>query len=223
MSADDAIRTVLRQYDEDFNDKGTVWRVQGTAVISHKALERIAAKAGIKYASPTIIRAERDEAVLLVSGTLGDRMEWSIGEALVNVNYRVSGKQAGYVWAMAEKRAKDRVILKLVSLHGLAFSEEEADEFKGGDRQQASTPATPSPQGGNGTPFDDDTAAVDYAASVFRKIATSHDPIALKTWWGSPKEKQARRDFGLTIEDVKEMKDALMARLMALGDERQAA
>jgi hypothetical protein len=130
MSADDQLRKVLREYDEDFNDKGTVWRVQGTAVISHKALERIAAKAGIKYASPTIIRAERDEAVLLVSGTLGDRMEWSIGEALVNVNYRVSGKQAGYVWAMAEKRAKDRVILKLVSLHGLAYSEEEADEFK---------------------------------------------------------------------------------------------
>lgn len=136
MSADDAILAVLETYGENFNDKGTVWRVQGTAVISHKALERIAAKAGIKYASPTIIRAERDEAVLLVSGTLGDRMEWSIGEALVNVNYRVSGKQAGYVWAMAEKRAKDRVILKLVSLHGLAYSEEEADEFKGREPQQ---------------------------------------------------------------------------------------
>lgn len=133
MSADDAIRSVLKEYGENFNDKGTVWRVQGTAVISHKALERIAAKAGIKYALPTIIRSERDEAVLLVSGTLGDRLEWSIGEALVNVNYRVSGKQAGYVWAMAEKRAKDRVILKLVSLHGLAYSEEEADDFKRGN------------------------------------------------------------------------------------------
>ena len=59
-----------------------------------------------------------------------ERAEWSIGEALVGVNYRVSGKQAAYVYAMAEKRAKDRVILKLIELHGLVYSEEEADEFK---------------------------------------------------------------------------------------------
>ena len=53
-----------------------------------------------------------------------------MAEALVNVNYRVSGRQAAYVYALAEKRAKDRVILKLVGLHGLPSSEEEADEFK---------------------------------------------------------------------------------------------
>jgi hypothetical protein len=33
---------------------------------------------------------------------------------------------------MAEKRAKDRVILKLIELHGYVYSEEEADEFKQG-------------------------------------------------------------------------------------------
>jgi hypothetical protein len=31
---------------------------------------------------------------------------------------------------MAEKRAKDRVILKLVGLHGYVYSEDEADDFK---------------------------------------------------------------------------------------------
>ena len=31
---------------------------------------------------------------------------------------------------MAEKRAKDRVILKLAGIHGYIYSEEEADEFK---------------------------------------------------------------------------------------------
>lgn len=129
MSADNTIRDILQRYDERPGE-GTTWKVQSATVITHKALERIAAKAGIKYDLPTIIRAERDEAVIMVSGTLGDRAEWSIGEALVNVNYRVTGKQAGYVYAMAEKRAKDRVILKLVGLHGLLYSEEEADEFK---------------------------------------------------------------------------------------------
>ena len=37
--------------------------------------------------------------------------------------------------AMAEKRAKDRVILKLLSGHGSLYSEAEADEFSEGRRQ----------------------------------------------------------------------------------------
>ncbi|MDP4004285.1 trna delta -isopentenylpyrophosphate transferase [Methylobacterium sp. NEAU K] len=137
-TADKQIADILVRYGEPFG--GNVWRVQGTAVIYHKTLERIAAQAGIVFEPPTLIRAERDEAVILVTGRLpgtksgakaaADRVEWSLGEALVNVNYRVSGKQAAYVYAMAEKRGKDRVILKLIELHGLVYSEEEADEFR---------------------------------------------------------------------------------------------
>ena len=55
---------------------------------------------------------------------MGERAEWSIGEALVDVNYHVSGSEAAYVYAMAEKRAKNRVILKLIGLQDLASSEE---------------------------------------------------------------------------------------------------
>ena len=135
-TADKQIADILVRYGEPFG--GNVWRVQGTAVIYHKTLERIAAQARITFDPPTLVRAERDEAVILVTGRFPDaatgtgRVEWSIGEALINVNYRVSGKQAGYVYAMAEKRAKDRVILKLLELHGLVYSEEEADEFRQG-------------------------------------------------------------------------------------------
>src|SRR3954447_12564650 len=127
-TADQQIADILAKYGEPL--AGNIWRVQGQAVIYHKALERIAAQAGIAFAPPTLLRAERDEAVVLVTGSMGERTEWSIGEAFVNVNYRVSGRQAAYVYAMAEKRAKDRVILKLVGLHGLLSSEEEADEPK---------------------------------------------------------------------------------------------
>src|SRR4051795_3736934 len=127
-TADQQIADILAKYGEPI--AGNIWRVQGQAVIYHKALERIAAQAGIAFSPPTILRAERDEAVILVTGSMGERTEWSIGEALVNVNYRVSGRQAAYVYAMAGKRAKDRVILKLVGLHGLLYSEEEADELK---------------------------------------------------------------------------------------------
>jgi len=88
------------------------------------------------------LRAERDEAVIQVTGRMGDRVEWSIGEALIGVNYRVSGKQAAYVYAMAEKRAKDRVILKLTGIHGLVYSE---DEMSGEDRAPAPIASAPTP------------------------------------------------------------------------------
>src|SRR5215207_6669247 len=129
-TTDKKIAEALAKFGEPM--AGNVWRVQGTVVIYHKTLERIAAQAQIQFETPTIVRAERDEAVILVTGRMGDRVEWSIGEALVGINYRVSGKQAAYVYAMAEKRAKDRVILKLIELHGYVYSEEEADEFKQG-------------------------------------------------------------------------------------------
>jgi len=129
-TTDKKISEVLAKFGEPM--AGNVWRVQGTAVVYHKTLERIAAQAKIVFDEPKIIRAERDEAVIQVTGRMGDRVEWSIGEALIGVNYRVSGKQAAYVYAMAEKRAKDRVILKLIELHGYVYSEEEADEFKQG-------------------------------------------------------------------------------------------
>jgi hypothetical protein len=140
MSSEAQIKEILERYGE--NPRDATWKVQCQTVIYHKALERIAAKADIWFDAPTIVRAERDEAVVLVTGYIGEvnegqrvRREWSIGEALVTDgtapgNYRVSGRQAAYPYAMAEKRAKDRVILKLIGLHGLLYSEEEADEFK---------------------------------------------------------------------------------------------
>jgi hypothetical protein len=143
------VMKILAAYGEQ--DRSNIWQVQGTTVIKHSCLERVAAKADIAFMPPTVLRAEREEAVILVTGTMKDRSEWSIGEALVNVNYRVSGKQAAYVYAMAEKRAKDRVILKLIGLHGMAYSEEEADEFQARAQREpkaetkAPEPAEPPP------------------------------------------------------------------------------
>jgi hypothetical protein len=146
--ADARIGEILSRYGEPF--AGNVWRVQGTAVLYHKTLERIAAQAKITFDPPTIIRAERDEAVVLVIGRMGERVEWSFGEALIGSNYRVSGRQAAYVWAMSEKRAKDRVILKLIELSGLVYSEDESDDFK---QANADKPAAPSREAsGDGDP-----------------------------------------------------------------------
>ena len=109
------------------------WDCHGTWVVYHRVLEAIAAKAGIEFAQPHIIEADGANgiAALAVTGTLEGKITWSIGEASPKNN------KNAYCWAMAEKRAKDRVILKLIGLHGLAYSEEEADDFKasgGGNR-----------------------------------------------------------------------------------------
>ena len=113
-----------------------IWQVHGTSwVIKHKALERVAAEKGVRFSMPTLI--ENDSAagvaVLCVEGKLGDRVEWSIGEAAPKNN------KNAYPYAMAEKRAKDRVILKLLNTHGVLYSEAEADEFAG--KTEAGKPA----------------------------------------------------------------------------------
>jgi hypothetical protein len=69
--------------------------------------------------------AQERICVLCVTGRLGDKVEWSIGEAMP-INIDRGKNQQSYPYAMAEKRAKDRVIIKLVGLYG-AYSQDEAD------------------------------------------------------------------------------------------------
>ncbi|HEV2557377.1 MAG TPA: trna delta -isopentenylpyrophosphate transferase [Microvirga sp.] len=207
-TTDKKIEEVLSKFGEPM--AGNVWRVQGTPVIYHKALERIAAHAKIHFDTPTIVRAERDEAVVLVTGRMGDRAEWSIGEALIGVNYRVSGKQAAYVWAMAEKRAKDRVILKLIELHGLVYSEEEADEFKRSSPTSASS--STSPQDEEADLATSDGAIEDELKAKIRRAKTINSVTDL----------MLHEDTQRTLNDLPEsvrnsVRDAAKARLVELG------
>ena len=118
-----AVMVVLKEFGLD---SSAVWNCHGTPVILHKALERVADKAGIRFDPPVIVEtnAEKKIAVISVTGTRGDNTAWSFGEAMPSNN------KNAYPFAMAEKRAKDRVILKLIGLSGDAYSEEEADDFK---------------------------------------------------------------------------------------------
>jgi len=106
------------------NDAG--WNCHGTYVLLHKALEKVAVHKNIVFNEPTILECNSEKKIvsLLVTGTMGDKSEWSIGEA------SPSNNKNSYPYAMAEKRAKDRVILKLVGLHGDVYAEDEADSFK---------------------------------------------------------------------------------------------
>lgn len=132
---DNAIRELFRTHSVPLG-QSDVWKVQGkTTVIKHSALERLAAALKITWDAPREIIATMDEVVILARGVRQDGIaEWSYGEVKIvkkdgdGGNYMVKGKQPGYPWAMAEKRAKDRVIIKLAGLHG-AYSEEEAEDF----------------------------------------------------------------------------------------------
>lgn len=114
---------VLKEIGE--TSQTSTWDCHGTTVILHKALEKVAAHKGIIFDAPVVIESnvEKKMVVVLVTGRYGDKTEWSFGEA---APYNLKNN---YPFAMAEKRAKDRVILKLVGLHGDAYSETEADEF----------------------------------------------------------------------------------------------
>lgn len=207
-ASDKKISDVLARFGEPM--AGNVWRVQGTAVIYHKALERIAAQAQIQFDPPTLVRAERDEAVILVTGRMGDRVEWSIGEALVGTNYRVSGKQAAYVYAMAEKRAKDRVILKLVELHGLVYSEDEADEFRQ-SRPHQGEPGT----GPAETTVEVSQSASEIEAELKQKITKAKSINAVTDLMLHADTQSLLNDLPEGVRD--EVRDFAKARLVELG------
>jgi hypothetical protein len=125
-SLDPRIEAVRERYGLARDDFWELPQKKGTWVAKHAALEVAAVKANIRFDMPVIVEANGGEGVaaVCVQGEMEGRFEWSLGEASPKNN------KNAYPWAMAEKRAKDRVILKLIGIHGLIYSEEEADDFK---------------------------------------------------------------------------------------------
>jgi hypothetical protein len=118
---DPKITEKLKQYGFD---RSACWDCHGTWVIYHNVLEKIAAQEGIIFSKPDVICKEPTNVVIWYEGKLGNLTADSFGEANPKNN------KNAYPYAMAEKRAKDRVILKLVGFSGLVYSEEEAYDLK---------------------------------------------------------------------------------------------
>lgn len=136
---DPAVIEALRKYGYG---PEACWKSHDVWCVYHRVLEAIAAQAGIWFDAPQVIEANgiaRSVAICVV-GHLGDVEQWSIGEAAPHNN------KNAYPYAMAEKRARDRVILKLIGLHGLVYSEEEIDE----PPKAWPTPPTPEPKKSGG-------------------------------------------------------------------------
>ena len=134
------LEAILKKYHD--SPKDAVWLCTHTSqktgkthsvwIAYHKDLEAIARKAKIRFDPPQIIEADGANKVAAVcvvgrmdgGGENFSPTEWSIGEAAPHNN------KNEYPWAMAEKRGRDRVILKLLGIHGEVYSEAEADDFK---------------------------------------------------------------------------------------------
>jgi len=108
-------------------DEGNFWKhaQSGKWILSHQACEKLAVLENITFDLPVMVETDmgKNAVCMVVGGHRGKRFEWSTGEA--------SSKNCknSYPYAMAEKRAKDRVVLKLLGVHGEMYSEEESESF----------------------------------------------------------------------------------------------
>lgn len=193
MPLDQRIEVIREKYGLD---KADFWQLpqNKTWLVKHSALEVVAAKASIRFDMPQILEAQSAEGVaaVCVQGQMGDQFEWSIGEA------SPKNCKNAYPWAMAEKRAKDRVILKLVGIHGLVYSEEEVETGAVGDFTQ------PEPK----------AASRDLYTTVLNAIreAGTKGKAALRDYWTSETFVEAWETFPADWrQSLTQEKDAFIA------------
>lgn len=118
-------------------NKPNIW------AIKHKVCEQIAADKGITFDLPVVVESDsaNKTVALIVTGHMGDRTEWSFGEA------SPGNCKNQYPYSMAEKRGKDRVILKLIGLHGDVHSDEEFDPAEMQEQPQQTPEPTSESEG----------------------------------------------------------------------------
>ena len=113
-------------------EEGNFWKhtQSGKWILSHQACEKLAVLENITFDLPVMVETDmsKGNVCMVVGGHRGSRYEWSTGEA------NPKNCKNAYLYAMAEKRAKDRVVLKLLGVHADLYSEEEADSFSLADK-----------------------------------------------------------------------------------------
>lgn len=213
---DQRLVDLLKKYGED---NTAVWDCHGTWVAYHAAVERMAAKAGIIFDKPEMIinDAEKKTVVICVSASMAEKREWSFGEV------SPSNNKNSYPYAMAEKRAKDRVALKLLGMAGLVYSEEEADDFKASKPSPAPTeeqaaPNDPPPKSSSQLKKEGEWERVSgeianamndvHTFGQFHSLKESYRAEAKKKGWNEPFMFQLRDLFLAYEADVQKRIDA---------------
>lgn len=165
---DPAVETILTTLG--LKSTEVLWDCHGTWVMYHRALEKVAANLNITFSPPAILEANgvaKSVAICVTGRTPAGKEEWSIGEA------SPANNKNAYPWAMAEKRAKDRVILKIIGLHGMIYSEDEMD-------RTAPTQATPEPEN---APKIDPAESKELASEMIAELKALKDAAVLQRWF----------------------------------------
>jgi hypothetical protein len=120
----------IKQLAEKYElKKDDFWqhKQSGSWILTHDACQKIANKANIQFGAPTVFRDDNSNVAFVGDAKRGNTVAWSTGEAGPK-NCRMA-----YPFAMAEKRLKDRLTLKLINAYEYGiYSEVEADSFKKG-------------------------------------------------------------------------------------------
>ena len=116
--------------------KVDVWKCHDNWILTHDAITKIALLENIKISKIESIYQSETTCKFLVTMVREDNdgnvidMVISVGEA------DKSNCTSRYLACMAEKRGRDRCVLKLIKAYEWGiYSEEEADDFKRGDSQ----------------------------------------------------------------------------------------
>lgn len=135
------IKELAKKYDLTKQDFWELPQRAGTWIVTHNACEKIADIEKITFDYPEIHNGGKEVAMIgkakmRIKGKTKyeDKEVWSTGEASPD------NCKNKYMWAMAEKRLKDRLTLKLINAaeYGI-YSEEEADSFKDSKQKQKLT------------------------------------------------------------------------------------
>lgn len=117
---DDRVKEVLKKQGFDWQE--CLWDCHGTWVMYHKWIEVAAAQNNITWELHDVEFDTKNKiAVVKCIAKKHERTITTYGEAAPH-NCKNS-----YTVAMAEKRAVDRAVLKLLGLHGFIYSEDEID------------------------------------------------------------------------------------------------
>ena len=119
------VKKILQEYD--LKPEHALWELKrggkATLVMLHKYCELVGAKAGVVIDDILEVETNSAQGIAVVKCYAhNDKMKViTYGEA------SPKNSKVAYPYAMAEKRAVDRAILKLVGLHGFVYSEDEFD------------------------------------------------------------------------------------------------
>lgn len=118
---DPIVKNILNELK--FNPDDCLWNKHNAVCMKHKYIEIAGQNKGVIIESLDEIEKNSKEGVVAIKCTasLNGNRVITYGEATPKNNTNA------YPYAMAEKRAIDRAVLKLIGIHGFVYSEDEVD------------------------------------------------------------------------------------------------